>query len=113
LPPLMLYFEALILGFFSGILILSYSLAAEIVPARIRNSAIGVVNTLALVTAPSLQSLIGYILEKQSDTLSPNNIEIYTVSDYQYSLALLPALLFLSAILAMMINPNPIEESSP
>lgn len=113
LPHLMLYFEALLLGFFSGILITSYGLAAEIVPAQIRNSSIGVVNTLALITAPTLQSVIGYVLEKQSDVMSPKDIELYSVADYQYSLAILPALLLVATVIAMLINPNPIEESAP
>ncbi|MCA9749788.1 MAG: hypothetical protein KC414_11840, partial [Romboutsia sp.] len=107
----MIYWLNFLLGILSSSLILSYTMVTEISPARARNTSIGVINTLALGVSPIFQSLIGFILEKQTDHVSPTKlIEVYSVADYRWSLTVLPVLILLGAVAAYYISDKPIED---
>lgn len=77
--------------------ILSYAISNELAPANSLSTAAGFTNTLALITAPVLQPLIGYIL----DFLSTD--QIYTLSEYQKALVILPIGLLISGILVTLL----------
>lgn len=81
--------------------ILSYAISNELAPANSLSTAAGFTNTLALVTAPVLQPLIGYIL----DFLSTD--QIYTLSEYQKALVILPIGFLVSGILVTFLPEKP------
>lgn len=95
-----------ILLFFLGILcssyVLNYAIANEIAPQNGISTCIGFTNTLAVITAPLLQPLIGAILHFVNHY--HNGQQHYTVFDYQISLLLLPLCLVIGGICAYYIH---------
>lgn len=77
--------------------ILAYAISNELSPANALSTCAGFTNTLALSTAPLLQPLVGYIL----DLLSTDRI--YTLSEYQKALTVLPIGLLVAGFLVSFI----------
>lgn len=90
-------FLMFILGITCCSYILAYAISNELSPADSLSTGTGFTNTLALVTAPILQPVIGYILEKVSSD------RIYTLEEYQVALFLLPCSLIIAAILVTFL----------
>ena len=100
LPVQFVYILTMAIGFLSGGLILSYSLAADVAPRKYRNTCVGIINTLALGLTPICVIIIGVVLDLQSDTLSDHNIELYTPANYRWALIILPIWTLLAAVVA-------------
>ncbi len=86
-----------LLGFCCCSYILAYAISNELSPKNALSTCTGFTNSLALITAPMLQPLIGYIL----DTLSVSNI--YTLSEYQKALTILPIGLLIAGLLVSFL----------
>ena len=102
----LIYLLNFLLGFITSIAIFSYALAAELAPNGARNTSVGVINTLALVTAPILQSAIGLVLDLQVNQVSGQKIEIYSVFNYQIALSILPLFIIIAAVVAYCVRFN-------
>ncbi|MEE3003155.1 MAG: MFS transporter [Pseudomonadota bacterium] len=87
----------ILIGFFTGPYILCYSIAHNIVPAGSKSTSIGFTNTLAVVTAPMMQPLVGYLLDVIS---GPKH---HTVLDFQLALGVIPLCLLVGSILACFL----------
>lgn len=85
------------LGLCCGSYILAYPISNELAPANSLSTCTGFINTLALITTPLLQPLIGYLL----DLSSPEGL--YKLVDYQYALLVMPGSLVVAAILACFL----------
>jgi len=88
----------LLLGLSCGAYILAYPISNELAPANTLSTCAGFTNTLALVTTPLLQPLIGYLLELLSTTKG-----IYSLANYQISLSILPLCLLLACGLVCLL----------
>jgi len=100
-----------IIGLASSTLILCYTIVSEMAPPRARSTGIGFVNTLALITAPVFQLIIGFVLEQRA--LTPEiitSVEAYSVRDYQLALSIIPGSLLLAMIMPFFIRPKEIAE---
>lgn len=86
----------LLLGLFCGAYMLSYTIANEISPDGSMSTCAGFTNTLAMLSAPVLQPLVGSIL----DFVSKGE---YTLQNYQTALTLLPVALFSAALLVFKL----------
>ncbi len=86
-----------IMGLTSGSYMLSYTIANEISPPNALSTSTGFANTLAVITAPIIQPLEGYLLDlsKQGRT--------HTLADYQFSLMVIPLGLLIGAGLGFML----------
>ncbi len=94
----------LILGLSCGAYLLAYPISNELAPSsQTRSTCAGFTNTLAIVTTPVLQPLIGYMLE------SVSNKGVYTLADYQTSLLILPGCLLTACILVCYLPGKKIE----
>lgn len=87
-----------LIGLCCGAYMLAYSIANELAPAESLSTCTGFTNTLAMLTAPLLQPLIGYIL----DILNPDGTA-YTLSDYQSALLVIPVSVVLASIISQFI----------
>lgn len=109
------------MGLCCGAYMLAYSISNELAPLESLSTCTGFTNTLAMLSAPLLQPLVGFLL----DTFNQNN-KVYTLSDYQSSLLIIPVALIAASILAhflpekeqtALIRPektlNPLKTSSP
>ncbi len=85
------------LGLCCGSYILAYAIANELAPANSLSTCTGFINTLALITTPLLQPLIGYLL----DLFSQDGL--YTLTDYQRALLVIPCSLIVAAILVCFL----------
>ena len=76
---------------------LAYSIANELAPVDSLSTCTGFTNTLAVITTPLLQPLIGYLLD------AFNQSGIYTMTDYQYALLTIPASLLIASLLVCFL----------
>ncbi len=85
------------IGVCCGAYMLAYTIANELSPAESRSTCTGFTNMLAMITTPILQPMIGFLL----DALSKNGL--YTLSNYQTALLVIPGSLILAGILACFL----------
>jgi MFS family permease len=99
--PIQTYTYVAILMFFIGICcgayMLAYTVANELAPVHSLSTCTGFTNTLAVVTTPLFQPLIGYLLDVSNGT------GIYTIKDYQNGLLLIPLSLLLAGMLVFFL----------
>lgn len=88
-------------GLSCGAYLLAYQISNELASKRLVSTAAGFTNTLALVTTPLLQTLIGFGLVRFSTTAG------YTLATYQSTLLILPGCLVLACLLVGLLPPNP------
>ncbi|WP_084273702.1 MFS transporter [Legionella fairfieldensis] len=95
------YFLTLLLfmiGVCCGAYMLSYSIANELAPKDSLSTCTGFTNTLAMLSAPLIQPLIGYLLD-----LSNKSGQGYSLTSYQYALTLIPVSLLIAAGLVFFL----------
>lgn len=93
------------IGLCCGAYMLAYSIANELSPPDSLSTCTGFTNTLAMLTAPIIQPLIGFAL----DLISKSPGQNYSLSDYQYALLILPIALLMAAGFAFLLP----EKQSP
>ena len=92
-----------LLGVLCGGLIITYTMATQFSPIEARNTCLGVINTFALGVTPISISLIGLILDLQSDVVSKHDIEIYTPTNYRAALVVLPISMIIAALIGLFL----------
>lgn len=85
------------IGLCCGAYMLAYSIANELAPAESLSACTGLTNTLAMLSAPLLQPVVGFILDNLSQGRE------YTLHDYQLALLIIPGALVLAGILTMFL----------
>ncbi len=83
-----------IIGLCCGAYMLAYSIANELAPPESLSTCTGFTNTLAMLSAPILQPVVGYLLDTYS--AKPG---VFTLSDYQSALLIIPAALVIASVL--------------
>lgn len=86
-----------LVGLCCGAYMLAYTIANEIAPSGGLSTCAGFTNTLAVLTAPILQPIIGFIL----DLNAKNNVNI--VESYQTALLIIPILLIVAGFLVFYL----------
>ena len=87
----------LAMGVISGSYIVSFTIANEISPPKAESTSSGFTNMFAVISAPIFQPLEGFFLD------SFKHEEQYHLIDYQYSLLLIPILLFIAAFIGLLL----------
>lgn len=101
-----------LVGATSGVYILPFALIREITPREARGTAMGFANMMAiLIGSPILQPLIGKLLEFHWDHKNINGVQIFNVTDYQTSLAVLPICLALALVVLIFIRETHCQEA--
>ncbi|WP_367274380.1 MFS transporter [uncultured Legionella sp.] len=90
------------IGLCCGAYMLAYSIANELAPPESLSTCTGFTNTLAMLSAPLLQPFVGYLLDASS--AKPG---IFTLSDYQSALLIIPIALILASVLAQQLPEKP------
>lgn len=98
-------FSALILsvlmflaGLCCGAYMLAFSIANDLAPAEAQTTNSGFTNTLAMLTAPIFQPLIGFFLDWNA---YPDHV--YRISDYQWALVTIPLCLLTAGALSFFL----------
>lgn len=95
--PVVLGFLMLSAGICCGAYLLSYTIANELAPVEARSTYIGFTNTLAMLTAPLLQPIIGLLLDRAEG--NPDTLLSY----YQSTLLLIPFALLVASFLILFL----------
>jgi MFS family permease len=95
--PILLSVLMCAMGICCGAYMLAYTIANELAPAHSLSTCTGFTNTLAILSAPLLQPLTGYILDAVSVT------DAYTTLDFQKALVTVPISLILAGILVLFL----------
>jgi len=84
-------------GVCCGAYMLAYSISNELTPPHLQSTAAGFTNTLAVLFAPILQPLVGYLLDlfNQSGT--------YNLVDFQKALLVIPGALLVASVLVLFL----------
>lgn len=81
---------------------LAFTIANELAPPESLSACTGFTNTLAMLSAPLLQPLIGYFLDHfKGDT------NLHALNDYQLALLVIPAALILASLLSQCLPDKP------
>lgn len=83
--------------------ILNFTFAEEFSPANAGSTCIGFTNTLAMITAPILQPVIGLILDAAAKQHGGTEMGVYQLSDYKLALTVIPVMLCIAAVIAYFI----------
>lgn len=99
-------FLMFLIGVCCGAYMLAYSIANELSPKDALSTCTGFINTLAMITAPLMQPLVGYLLDLRSHN---GMAHIYHIQDYQLGLSIIPAGLLIASMLVFLLP----EKASP
>ncbi len=103
-----------ILGLCYGSQALVFAVGREISPRCAAATAMAFVNMLVMIGAPAMQSLVGELLDWHNKSVSLVH-PIYSASDYQFALAMIPVGILFAAILVFFIketHAKPVQEAS-
>lgn len=87
-----------LIGLVCGAYMLAYSISNELAPRELLSTCTGFTNTLAMLSAPLLQPLIGYLLD--SFNLRHG---VYSLENYQLALLVIPIGLLLASFLVRFL----------
>lgn len=101
----LMIFLLFLVGATASVYMLPFALVREITPKETRGTAMGFANMMSIfIGSPVLQPLIGKFLELDWDGKNVNGIQVFHLTDYQISLAILPLCLLLSLIIWCFIR---------
>ncbi|MFO3471675.1 MFS transporter [Legionella pneumophila serogroup 1] len=86
------------MGLTCGAYMLAYSISNELAPPEFLSTCTGFTNTLAMLSAPLLQPLVGFFL----DVLS-NHKSQYSLADYQLALLIVPFAMLLASLFTCLL----------
>lgn len=109
------YFMVFTLGLFYGVQAVVFAVGRELSPKEAAGTAIATTNMFVMLGAMLLQPLIGSLLDhsvrvRYGDTLASIALgtngmrDLYTVADYQFAMVVIPAGIFLAAILTLFLK---------
>lgn len=87
-----------IIGLCCGAYMLAYTIANELAPPEALSACTGFTNTLAMIAAPIMQPLIGYLLDYFNQ-----HSGAYTLSDYHYALFMVPLVVVLASVFSAFL----------
>lgn len=102
-PIWAIYGCCFLFGFFQSAHVLNFAIAHEINNPKATGAAIGITNMLTVIGGALFQPLVGLFLVLGWHGLTNHGIAIYSLSNYQWSLSLLPAVQCLALIIAVFL----------
>jgi len=105
----LMYAVLFTLGLGAGGQTVSFAVVKDNIPSELVGTASGFNNLSVLIGGAVFQPVVGILLQHANDFRMVENVPVYTVSNYQHSLFVMPACFFLSLVLSLFI----IKESHP
>jgi sugar phosphate permease len=102
LPFIFLIPLLLVIGFFSGMMIIGFAFAKESVPAQLGGTVSGVANMGVMLGPMFLQPLVGWMLDKNWHGVVKDGARIYDLAAYQSGFRLMLAWTILSMLLILL-----------
>lgn len=104
LSPMLALLALFLLGFSASIQSLSFGVLKDVVPQDQFGFASGMNNMAAIAGGGLAQPIIGLILRALWDGRYVNNVPVYTLSNYQQSLYLLPVVAVLGIVASLLLK---------
>ena len=101
LPSGILLVLLIVVGFFSGNMIIGFAFAKESAPAHLMGTASGVVNMGVMMGPMLLQPAVGWMLDRSWDGTLTEGVRVYSLQAYQNGFGLMLAWLALAMVLIM------------
>ena len=100
----LLYFLAFCLGFCCAVYQLSFTLVSQSSPDHLQGVALGTTNMIAMLAAPILQPIIGFLISWSRGGGVLDGFEVYGQQAYQQALLILPICLALAFIGSFLLD---------
>ena len=84
LPIIVFEFILSLIGFFSGVYIISYTYAKNLYP-RLSSLSIGLLNTVVYLGIGGSQQIVGFLLQFHSNQASLENVSQLSLADYRFA----------------------------
>ncbi len=104
LPATWLFVLLFIYGMTNTGVATAYAVAAEINPRAIAGTSLALTNMASVIIGSGLQPVVGYLLRQRWDHQMLNGAPVYSASNYQHALMLLPLCSLISALLIFFIH---------
>jgi sugar phosphate permease len=104
LPVWAVYTSLFFFGFFSSAHIVVFAISREISPEKSAGTAIAVTNMFTMVGGMLFQPLIGKMLDMHWSGQLMNGVRVYSNSDYQMALAVLPLSMLVTVFLTLFMK---------
>lgn len=91
-------------GLFSSGQVLVFVVAREITTLKSTATAIGFMNFFVMVGGMTVQPLVGWLLDHYWSGVLSHGLRIYSVSDYERALTIIPVLLLISSFIAFFLK---------
>lgn len=101
LPLGILLILLIVVGFFSGNMIIGFAFAKESAPAHLMGTASGVVNMGVMMGPMLLQPAVGWMLDRSWDGTLTEGVRVYSLEAYQNGFGLMLAWLALAMVLIL------------
>ena len=104
LPVWGVYAALFMFGFFSSAHIVVFAIGREISPEKSAGTAVAVTNMFTMIGGVLFQPLIGKILDMHWSGQLVNGVRVYSNSDYQLALAVLPIAMLATVFLTLFLK---------
>lgn len=92
------------IGLFSGVQVIVFAMACENASIQLSGTAIALTNMMVMVGGSITEPLIGLLLDKHWNGQVLNNVRVYSTSDYQVALSMLPISYFIVFLICFLIR---------
>lgn len=99
-----IYVLMFLLGASGGGIILGYAIVSNIASEGAKSTSVGFTNALSFTGAIVCQPLVGWLLNRLSNTIGKNGIEYYTAANYRAALTVLPVCISLAIMISLLIH---------
>jgi MFS family permease len=89
-----------IFGVFSGVQVTAFAIGREISSPQAAGSAIAFTNMVVMLSGVIFQPFIGYLLDFLGNGKMVNKVPVFTITDYQIALVIIPISLVISAVMS-------------
>ena len=104
MPIGFVYVLIFLMGFFSSAQLLNFTFATELVDEKFKGLSIAFTNFIVAIGSSAIQPLVGVFLDMETKQTIKSVPYQYTGYDYKIALSVLPAMLFIAAILTLFLR---------
>lgn len=104
LPVWAVFVSLFAFSFFSCAHVIVFAISREISPVKSAGTAVAVTNMFTMIGGMLFQPLIGKVLDVHWSGQIVNGVRVYSVSDYQLALSILPIVMLITVFLTLFLR---------
>lgn len=106
IPLFAVYLLIFLVGFFSAVQLLCFTVSVEINSKKVKASALALTNAMVAFGGSLVLPIVGLLLDFRWDGRMEDGIRVYSARDYQSALSILPLCLLLAFIFSLLLKEN-------